>query len=518
MLPILYVLPVVVAAAPADAAALAVRIDGFTQKHWQTLDVKPAGPADDATFLRRLTLDLAGRTPTAAETRAFVADTGSDKRVRAAARLLGGAEYPRQLGRIIDEIVQEKYAGGEFLDYARAAAAAHTPWDRLFREVMLGPWDTPAARNADKFLARRAKDLDELTNDTARVFFGVNVSCAKCHDHPLVEDWKQDHYFGMASFLVRTHEAAKKQKRGKNLQVGEDPAGEVQYVTTKGERRTAKLMFLSGKVVAVAAKDSKEKDKPAFSPREALVRVGLENKTFFSRAIVNRLWAYLLGRGLVMPLDQLHSANDPAIPELLEWLADDLAAHGYDLDRTVAGIVQSRVYALASTRGSASADDDPEGKAFDRAALRPLSPTQLAASLVLAAGDGHYDATGDNAAVAARHAALEAKAAPLARSGLLDRRTERFQSSAGEALYVSNHEDVQKLFRPEPGNLVARMAALADAGAAVDEAYWSVLSRPADKEERAHLAKWLAARPDRAKACGLLAWSLATSAEFRFNH
>src|SRR5262249_11743192 len=197
------------------------------------------------------------------------------------------------------------------------------------------------------------QSLDDLTNDTARVFFGVNVSCAKCHDHPLVSDWKQDHYYGMASFFNRTQG-----KRGGDVQEKSD--GDVQFVTTKGERRTAKVMFLSGRMADAA--------KPA--RREQLGQIALEDRHFFSRAIVNKLWAYLLGRGLVQPVDQMHSANPPAIPGLLEWLGDDLAANGYDLDRLIAGIVCSRVYQLSSV----PAGEEPAGTPFPAPPPQRLRP------------------------------------------------------------------------------------------------------------------------------------------------
>src|SRR5262249_36425872 len=247
---------------------------------------------------------------------------------------------PLHLGRVLDEMIQGKYAGNpEFIEYLRSAVAQHKGWDRIFREIMLGPWDTKERKRSEYFLARRLNSLDDLTNDTARVFFGVNVSCAKCHDHPLVADWKQDHYYGMVSFFNPTYEGSKGRRRG---DIAEKMASEVSFLTTKGVRRTAKVMFLSSRVLNDSATKSA-------SRREQLVQVALEEKNFFSRAIVNRFWAYLMGRGLVQPVDQMHSANPPAIPGLLEWLADDLAGHGYDLDRLIAALVSSRVYQLAST-------------------------------------------------------------------------------------------------------------------------------------------------------------------------
>jgi hypothetical protein len=494
---------------PGDPAIVTARIDGLVAQHWQAENVKPVGPADDAVFLRRLTLDLAGRIPTYAEARAFHDDPSPDKRLRAVRRLMAGPEYALQLGRVFDEMIQGKFAGdAEFLDYLRTAVARHTPWDQVFREILLGPWDTKERKRADRFLAKRLNNLDDLTTDTARAFFGVNVSCAKCHDHPLVPDWTQDHYYGMVSFFNPTYEGNK--GRGRNAAgILEKKTAEVSFVTTKGQRRNAKMMFLSGRVV----------DDPAASVgrREQLVRVALEEKTFFSRAIVNRLWAYFLGRGLVQPLDQMHAANPSAIPDLLEWLADDLAGHGYDLDRFIAGLVSSRVYQLASTRPAEG--EDANERHFARATLRPLSPQQYALSMVLATGDGTLDQAATAEARERRYRELEGQGARLTKPGLLDAPGERYQSSTGEALFLTNHPEVQRLVTPAGKNLVARLAAIADTKLLVETAVWTVLSRPTEDDERDFLARWVEGhKPDRARACNELVWALLTSAEFRFNH
>jgi hypothetical protein len=484
---------------PADLTA---KIDEHLAKHWQASQVKPAAIADDAAFLRRLTLDLAGRVPTLSEAMAFAVDPSPDKRARAIQRLMLSPEYALHLGRVLDEIIQGRFAGdAEFLEYLRSAVAEHKPWDAIFREVLLGPWDTKERKRAERFLSRRLNSLEDLTTDTTRVFFGVDVSCARCHDHPLVQDWKQDHYYGMASFFNPTYEGSKgKGRRGGD--VVEKQTEAVAFVTTKGQRKTAKPMFLSGRVVEG-------------SRRQQLVNVALEERTYFSRAIVNRLWAYFLGRGLVQPLDQMHTANPPVIPDLLEAVGDDFAEHGYRLDRLVAGIVSSRVYQLASTRNESEETND---RYFARAVLRPLTPQQLALSMKLLTGDGNFDKVADAATRGQRYRDLEGQSGALTGPKLLDTRTERFQSSTGEAMFLSNHPEVQRLVQPAGNNLVARLAAMTDTGKLVETVVWTVLSRPPQRDERAYLAKWIEGHEDRARACSQLVWALLTSAEFRFNH
>jgi Protein of unknown function (DUF1549)/Protein of unknown function (DUF1553) len=491
----------------AAAPAIAARIDGFAEKHWTEKQIKPAAACSDADFLRRVSLDLAGRVPTVRETTLLLEDKSPDKRQQAIRRLMSGPEYSLHLGRVLDDSMQGKYAGDpDFLEYLRSSLVEHKSWDKMFREIMLGPWDTKESKRADRFLVRRLTSLDDLTNDTARVFFGVNISCAKCHDHPLVQDWKQDHYYGLASFFNRTQGA-------KNaMAVMEKNNGDVQFVTTKGERKTAKLMFLSGKVIDEPAAKS---GQPAFSRREQIVNIALEEKQFFSRAMVNRLWAYFMGRGLVHPIDQMHSANPPSIPDLLEWLADDFADNGYDIDRLVAAIVSTRVYQQTSLK---SGDDSPPPDQFARAALRPLTPYQYAMSLALVTGDASYEQL-DPASRQRKFRELEGQFGRIVKAELLDRATDRYQASTNEALYISNHPDVQKLVVPMGNNLLARLVTLTDNKQAVETAIETILSRPADTEEREYLVKWLEQhKQDRVKALGEMVWALMTSAEFRFNH
>jgi hypothetical protein len=505
-----------------DAATrLDRRIDALVDTHWRANHVAPAPPADDATFMRRVMLDLTGRLPTVEEARAFLQDHSADKRKRLIQRLLAGPEYPLQKGRILDDILQGKYAGDSaFLEYLRRAAVEHRPWDRIFREIVLGPWDNPACQGADRFLLKRVKSLDDLATDTARVFFGVDVSCAKCHDHPLVADWTQDRYYGMAAFFNPTYEGSKTRGGGPVRAIREKSAGDVTFVTTRGQPHKAPLMFLSGRIVpepvvqvaALTSASGKVGGTDGFvSRRELLVNAALQDRTFFSRAIVNRLWAYFLGQGLVQPVDQMHAANPPSVPGLLEALADDLATHGYDLDRLVAGIISSRVYQLASTK--AGANDGTADRLCAQAQLRPLTPHQYALSLLLATQEATYRPE------ARQYRDAEARATRLVRVELLDPRSDRFQTSTAEALYLSNQPELQRALAASGKNLTARLAALPDAGQAVDLAVWTLLSHPPAAEERTYLAHWLDAHAaGRSQACAELVWALATSAEFRFNH
>ncbi|MBI1901533.1 MAG: DUF1549 domain-containing protein [Planctomycetia bacterium] len=507
---------------PDKAQSLPGRIDELTAAHWQAQGIAPAALSDDTEFLRRLTLDLIGRIPSRSEAQSFVTDSSPDKRPKAVRRLMEGSEFPLHFAAVLEGIIQGRRSGErDFAAYLRRKVEENAPWDGIFRQVVVGPWDDE--KGADGFIRRRLNSLDDLTNDAARAFFGVNVSCAKCHDHPLVEDWKQAHYYGMQSFFARTYDDKKRKV------IGEKDSGEVQFVDTAGNRHTAEVMFLSGTIVDTDARKldprlvdrfnaAKKKDQyapPPQSLREELVNVALAEKKFLSRAIVNRLWAYMLGRGLVYPVDQMHSANPPSLPGVLELLADALVAGQYDLRLVVEAIANSRVYQLSSRT---SGGERPGEEHFAVAQVRPLSPEQYAVSILLATGDERFDQVDSAERQRKLREELEGQAGRLA--GKLDPPADDFQSSVSEALFMSNNAEVQKLTESSGQNLVARLAGRApgEPAALVEAAFWTVLGRAPEPDESEQLLRWLAERPDRTRACRDLVWSLFTSAEFRFNH
>ena len=504
-------------------------IDGTLRK----AAVKAASTADDASLIRRLTLDLAGRIPSAAESRAFIASTDTDKRVRLVDRLMASPGFVRHQATELDTMLM---AGGKgsLRDYLVKAVGENRPWDRIFRELMLPDQTDKVQKVAAEYLRQGVKDMDRLTADVSSTFFGVNISCAQCHDHPLVRDWKQDHFYGMKSFLYRTFING----NGNAAFLGERASGTIQFKTTEDVEKKARLMFLTGRRVDEpdAEEPSKEEQKkekegldrakkdkvppplPKFSARAKLVEVALQpgERDFFAKAIVNRTWYRLFGHGLVMPLDQMHSANPPSHPELLDWLARDIATHGYDLRRLIRGLLLSSAYARDSCWNGKEA---PRPSLFAVALVRPLTPMQLASSLRLAT----VDPTGlprdfQSETFEKRIEALEQGARSLATS---------FTTSSGdsqigvsEALLFSNSERItRELLADGPDRLVGRLKQTTGQAELIDLAVRNVLSRPSDDEEVRTLGTYLGQRTDRPEdACQQLVWALLTGSEFRFNH
>ncbi|HEY7154082.1 MAG TPA: DUF1549 domain-containing protein [Gemmataceae bacterium] len=489
--------------------------------------IAPTGPADDANLIRRLTLDLAGRIPTVDETQAFVASASPNKRVELVERLMNTPAFVRHQATEFDTMLMNG-TRGSVRPYLLTALAEGRSWDRIYGELMLPDEKDPKQKPAVEFLRQRVRDLDKLTAEVSSIFFGVNVSCARCHDHPLVHDWKQDHFFGMKSFFSRTYEAGGR--------LAERETGLVKFKTTKGVERQARLMFLTGKVIETdtlketpgdskakkkrkdAAKDTPPPAAPKFSARAELVKLSLEpeQRDFFARSIVNRVWHRLFGYGLVMPLDQMHSENPPSHPELLDWLARDMVEHNYDLRRLIRGLVLSRAYARDSrwTKG-----DAPRPQLFAVVRVRPLTPMQLAVSLRLAVADPKsLPASLKADEFDKRLQGLESSAGGFAR--LFEQPGDDFQVGVGEALLFSNNDRIRKELLADGGDrLLGRMKELKNGDEIIDLAVRTVLCRPPRDEERKLLGDYLKQRGDRpAEAHWQIVWALLTSAEFRFNY
>ncbi|WP_435010884.1 DUF1549 domain-containing protein [Tundrisphaera lichenicola] len=503
-------------------------VDHYVDARVVEAGVKPAGEADDSTFVRRLTLDLIGRVPTIAEVQAFVDSTDPEKRVRLVDRLMASPGYARHQADSFDDILMAGVKGS-LRDYLLAAFREDRSWDRIFREIMTGDESTPDLKGCAEFLRSRARDGDRLTSDVSSAFFGVNVSCAKCHDHPLVDDWKQDHYYGMKSFLDRTFLIGEF--------VAEKGFGSVKFTPIDAPEKSARFLFLTGQEVEIPAEaidppdevkkaekkrldEAKEKKErpapPAFSARAKLVEVALEpgGRDFFARSIANRVWHRFFGQGLVMPLDQMHSENPPTHPELLEWLARDVIDHGYDLRRLTRGLVLSRAYA----RDGRAESDYVDPRLFAVAAPRALTPTQLAASM--------WVATTDPASLPgeSKLAEVDAKVEPLADRGRtlarsIARPGEDYQIGAAEALLMSNGDKLDGLLADDGDRLVSHLARIDDPRERVELAVRNILSRAPEDEELDILAAFLEHREDRpAEGCRQMVWALLNGAEFRFNH
>ncbi|HEV7278733.1 MAG TPA: DUF1549 domain-containing protein [Pirellulaceae bacterium] len=495
--------------------------------------VTPAPTIDDVAFVRRVTLDLAGRIPTARETEEFLASETTHRRETYVDRLLQMPDYAVHLRNELDLLLLAKVRrDDDWRNYLLEATAENRSWDKIVRDILVPEKNRPGQKGPAAFLRERTADIDKLTSDVSATMFGVNISCAKCHDHPLVLDWQQDHYYGLSSFFSRTY-------RTSEGGVAERFEGMPKFTTTYGEEKVGQFMFLTGaeaaepeltlsdeekKQIAEAIRKAEHESgaiapTPEFSPRAALVDLALADadEPMLARNIVNRTWARLIGRGIVEPLDQFHSYNPPSHPELLEGLTATFIASGYNLKSLIRGIVLSQPYARSCEVPEGTEPPAPE--LFAVGVVRALTPRQMATSLDVAtmAPDRlpgmslppsweHDRRSMDDAATELS----EQFAIPDA----------AFQVGVDESLLFSNGSRIeQDLLRDDSARLLGSLKQIPDDRAAVEQAFLAILSRWPALEERETAAAFLADRSDRRDdAMRQLAWALLATAEFRFNH
>ena len=325
--------------------------------------VTPLAPAaGDADFLRRVDLDLIGRVPSVAEAQTFLADTAATKREALVDRLLAAPEFARHMSDVFDIALMERRPDKliptpEWRKFLFESFLANKPFDQLAREILGADGADPKLRPAAKFYLDRDGETNLLTRDVARMFFGRDVQCSQCHDHPLIDDYLQADYYGLFAFLNRSFIFTGADNKAVFAERAEgDVAYQSVFDPTQKGKTGPKLFdsepiqeptFAKGDEYTVKPAD-KVRPIPQFSRRAQLAAEATNgHNRAFNRNIANRLWAIVMGRGLVDPVDLHHSGNPPANPALLDMLADELAAIKFDTKAFVRELVLTRTYARA---------------------------------------------------------------------------------------------------------------------------------------------------------------------------
>lgn len=490
-----------------------------------------APTAADGEFLRRVYLDLAGRIPSRDEAVQFLADQTEEKREQLVDQLLGGDEYPRRMAELLHVILMERMGDHEeWNKYLHDSLAANKPWDQIVREIANPNSDDEATRGAAFFMTKRLEkygqnpvDYPGLVRDVGRMFLGVDVQCAQCHDHLFVSDYEQVDYQGLFAFVGQTMIRTDVKFPAVAERLVAKPT-EFKSVFVMEDLQTGpRLPFGKEVEVPVFAKGEEYKEPPdrktkfpgipKFSPLRVLSEQ-LPEHPLFAKNIANRIWWVIMGRGLVSPLDLHHSDNPPSHPELLDLLGDELIAHEYDLRWLMRELASSKTYQRASELPTTATAEISE-TTYQVAIEKPMSSEQLLRSMLQAVGDGK---------VASINLADEKL------SDLNSRFTKAFANPPREpeighnpsvkaALFLLNDAVVLDWLKPADGNLVDRLVIDDHASQVAEELYLSVLTRYPSDEEIDEVTSYLASNSDnRAAACADLAWSLLASVEFCVNH
>jgi hypothetical protein len=501
-----------------DARALTARIDRLIAARWAAAGVEPAPRADDATFLRRVYLDLAGRVPSVAEARAFLNDKAPDRRERLVETLLAGNGYANHFTNVwralllpeADAAFQVGVQKPVFELWLRRQFKENKGYDQMVRELLTVPfgdgrggYDPYRSENGPTPISfYYAKDVkpESLGAGTARLFLGVKLDCAQCHDHPFAK-WKREQFWQFAAFFA-----------------GFDVESRMGFIQNVREIKDRRELTISGgpKVVQAAFLDGTEPQwQYDVGSRETLAEWMTSPKNpWFARAAANRVWAYFFGTGLVEPVDDLRDDNPASHPELLDELAGQFAAHKFDFKFLIRAITASRAYQCASDADSATPDDP---RLFARMPLRGLSPEQIFDSL--------STATGLREKRAGRRFFFQddtLRAEFLKQFASTDKRTE-FQTSILQSLMLMNGKLTEQVTSPQRS---ATLAAIVDSpflgpDEKVETLFLAALARPPRADERERFGRYVrggGVRGDAGAALGDVFWVLLNSPEFLLNH
>jgi hypothetical protein len=510
----------------ADKIVLRETIDREIKAAWAKEKLTAPERSTDPVFLRRVYLDLVGMIPTYKETTAFLADTDPKKRAKLIDKLLADPRHARHQAQTWDVNLLGRNPKGirstnrdAFRTWLATQFEQNIPYDRIVHKLLRAEEDN------SKLFYVAYRNADDLTTATMRFFLGTQLQCAKCHDHPF-ENWTQEDYYGMAGFFVRTFviETDGATEHIKKFFVGEKSTGNVNFKVTpkdakpgtKGE--PVQPRFLGGPQLQEPElpKDFKEPKveqkkappKPVFSRREKVIEwITARDNPFLARAAVNRVWAQFMGRGIVHPVDDFNSDNEPSHPELLKAIESGFITRQFDLKWLIREIVNSEAY-QATDVGSVT-DELP--RYYERARTRPLSAEELTASLHIATGLGVESAQNSKAS----NHMVKYLGEPTDGRG-------RFQGSLTERLFVHNGDVFRRLCHPRDGNLPQRLlTSQKTVEAKVERMFLSVLSRKPTAKERARFVAYLKLGGDDAKLGSQrmeeAMWVLVSCSEFRFN-
>lgn len=500
--------------APRDFASPTEAIDALMAEGWERRGVAPAPPADDRTWCRRIYLDLAGRIPTSEELSAFLYSPDASKRRDLVDELLTSDAFAVRMRELWDVYLmgrskrrdhEDRRRDNGWWQFLEQAFRTNRPWNETVRDLLVARPQSPDAKGATWFLYERRDSHQEIAEAVAPIVYGTKIDCAQCHDHPLAREIKQAHYWGLVAAFNRS-----KNVSGSTEVEESATGGFVNFTNLAKESQPAKMALLTGRVVDESwpAEGEQKKDDsddnyvdphaqvkvPKFSRRAAFAELATTDNLLLARAFVNRMWATLVGRGIVHPADEMNDRNAPSHPELLAWLAEDFASHQYDVRRVVRGILLSRVYGLA-----AQADNAAPPEAFASAMERPLMAEQIARSWRVSAGMAPDDD-------ALRREVIEALPEVMPRE---------YNATFQQAQFLAGSPELAKLLQPTSGGTVSRLAAIEDSESKVREAFLAVLGRLPDAEEQAEAAALIETHVERpVESAGDLLGALMTSAEF----
>lgn len=504
-----------------DAQALAARIDQLIENRWKEAGVKPAELADDAEFLRRVHLDIAGRIPRVAEVREFLEDRSPDKRARVVEKLLDSPLYVNHFtnywrGLMLPQANNLRFLDPNFTTWLNERIRNNVAYDQLVRELLTAPVTFNNARNQrQQFTSNQPTPLafyqaneqrpENLAASTSRLFMGIKLECAQCHDHPFAKHTRKQ-FWELAAFFAGIR------SQGQN--------GFFQAIDDRADVKEISIP-MTDKVVQARYLDGKEPQwKKDVGGRAVLAEwLTARENPYFARALANRMWSHFFGIGIIEPVEEPSDDNPPSHPAILDELSQGLATHQFDVKFLIRTIVSTRAYQMSSVVADSSSVDP---RLFSHMALKGLTPEQLFDSLALATGYREQAQPNQRAVFLAQGTP---RAEFLNKFAAQEKRTE-FETSILQALmlmngkFVGDATDATNLERTET------LAAVADAPflstpQKIETLFLATMSRKPRAEEAARFLKYVEDGGPKKNPRAALAdvfWALMNSSEFILNH
>lgn len=488
-------------------------IDEFVFAKLETLGIPPSEVCDDATFIRRVCIDVSGRLPAPEETKEFLADEDPQKRNRLIGRLVESAGYADLFANKWSAILRNRRAND---NYKRGSYALHgwireslynnKPYDEFVRGILAASGDVSDFPPVVWY--RSVPKSEEQVEDAAQLFLGMRLQCARCHHHPF-EKWSQHDYYSLAAFFSRV--GRKDGSLPEEYRVYHKP-GTPSAVNPKNKEKV-KPAGLDAPPVEVAAFDD---------PRHALVDwMSSPDNPFFAKAAVNRYWKHFLNRGVVEPEDDMRVTNPATNPALLDALSEHFIQSGFDLKDLVRTICRSKTYQLSAEPNDYNAED--------RQNFARYYPRRLSAEVLLDAVNSATNSTTAFDGLPAGTNAIElpdsnfgsyfltvfgrpegTSACECERSG---------DANLAQSLHLLNSSEIQSKLTASTGR-AARLAGSDDRSheSRIEELYLIVFSRDPNEEEKSIALAYIEKHEDPKQAYEDLLWALVNTKEFLFNH
>ncbi|MGZ0169352.1 MAG: DUF1553 domain-containing protein [Planctomycetales bacterium] len=507
-------------AATDDVQRLADQIDDLIAKEWSENDVVSASPSDDSEYLWRVWLDIAGKIPTAADSQDFIDEKSNDKRRRLVDELLNGPNYvvnSANFWRAVlipdaDTNFNVRFMLPAFESWLRQRLDENKAYDELVSEILTTPMSgTNAFRNRNTlspiaFYESKEIKPESLAAATSRMFLGIRIECAQCHDHPF-DTWEQNDFWGYAAFFAAMQ---REPQRGNN--------GLLSQLKELFSRRTLKVPGTDEVVKATFLAGEAPKIPTGTSARMMLADwMTSKENPYFARTAANRVWGHFFGIGIVDPVDDFSELNPPSHPELLDLLATELVDHEFDMKFLVRAIIASRAYQLSSS--VRSKDDDTDPRLFSRMAVKGMTAEQLYNSIAQAVGTHETfeeSQRGRFRGMTTRSQFIEqfsdSNSSP----------TER-QTSVLQALSMMNGRLVNDATGLESSRTIAGILDYPgfDDSRRVEALFLATLNRRPRPEELERFVKYVEAEgadKESSRAVSDVFWTLLNSSEFSLNH